>query len=113
MDVVTEHAGTLFVVEEVSKFLNLDPYSQILRFGDAGDFGGNDYELLSSGLSLSVETVPPGWAQCWNLLPRNLRGVRGTEHYLRGIEAHAGEARFTAEFLAQAERVVRDGLGRN
>lgn len=111
VDVVTEQSGKLLVVEQVCQRFGLDAGSQILRLGDAGDFGGNDYELMSTGLSLSVESVPPGWRQCWNLLPRRLSGVRGTEHYLRWLVVQAGEARFTAEFMTQAERNVREGLG--
>ncbi|HRH85842.1 MAG TPA: hypothetical protein PLO41_03250 [Rubrivivax sp.] len=110
VDVVTEQAGKLLVVEHVCQRLGLEADTQLLRLGDAGDFGGNDYELLSSGLSLSVESIPPGWSQCWNLLPRRLSGVRGTEHYLRGLVVQAGEARFTKDFMVQAEHNVREGL---
>ncbi len=112
VDVVTEQSGKLLVVEHVCARLGLNPEAEILRLGDAGDFGGNDYELMSSGLALSVDTVPPGWQQCWNLLPRSLTGVRGTEHYLRALQAHEGEARFCADFLVQAERAALEGLGR-
>ncbi len=113
VDVVTEKAGKLLVVRDACHRLNLDPLTQVLRVGDAGDFGGNDYELLSEGLSLSVDAVPPGVEQCWNLLPRMLSGVRGTEYYMQGLEAAGGEARFSAEFLEQAELAVREGLGRS
>ncbi|WIV97501.1 HAD family hydrolase [Kinneretia aquatilis] len=113
VDVVTEKAGKLLVVQTACSRLGLAPLTQVLRVGDAGDFGGNDYELLSEGLALSVDAVPPGVEQCWNLLPRMLSGVRGTEYYLQGLEAVGGEARFSAEFLSQAELVVRESLGRN
>lgn len=112
VDVLTEHAGKLFVVTRVCQGLGLDPDTQVLRLGDAGDFGGNDYELMSAGLSLSVEAVSPIWRHCWNLLPRQLTGVRGTEHYLRALDAKVGEAQFTQDFLAQAEQAVREGLSR-
>lgn len=111
VDVVTELAGKLLVVEQVCQRFGLDADTQVLRLGDAGDFGGNDYELMATGLSLSVESVSPDWSQCWNLLPRHLSGVRGTEYYLRGLVVQAGEARFTGDFIAQAERSVREGLG--
>lgn len=113
VDVVTEKAGKQLVVRDACRRLGLDPLKQVLRVGDAGDFGGNDYELLSEGLALSVDAVPPGVEQCWNLLPRMLGGVRGTEYYLQELEAAEGEARFSAEFLYQAGLAVREGLGRS
>lgn len=113
VDVVTEKAGKLLVVQDACRRLGLDPLTQLLRVGDAGDFGGNDYELLSEGLALSVDAVPPGVEECWNLLPRMLSGVRGTEYYMQALEASVGEAWFSAEFLDQAELAVREGLGRS
>lgn len=110
VDVITEYAGKRRVVEHMCRRLELDPLTQVLRLGDAGDFGGNDYELLSEGLSLSVDAVSPDTAQCWNLLPRTLRGARGAQYYLQALEQVAGEARFSAEFLERAAAVVRDGL---
>lgn len=113
VDVVTEKAGKLLVVQDACRRLGLDPLTQVLRVGDGGDFGGNDYELLSEGLALSVDAVPPGVEQCWNLLPRMLSGVRGTEYYLQNLEAAEGEARFSAEFSEHANFAVRDGLSRS
>ena len=112
VDVVTEKASKLLVVQDACHRLGLDPLTQVLRVGDGGDFGGNDYELLSEGLALSVDAVPPGVEQCWNLLPRMLGGVRGTEYYLQNLEAADGEARFSAEFSEHADFAVRDGLSR-
>jgi hypothetical protein len=111
VDVVTEATGKHLVVQDVCNRFNLDPQDEVLRIGDAGDFGGNDYELLASGLALSVDAVPPGRDQCWNLLPRDLSGVRGTEYYLRALDIRSGVARFTRAFLTRAEDAVRDGLG--
>jgi hydroxymethylpyrimidine pyrophosphatase-like HAD family hydrolase len=111
VDVVTRRAGKLLVVQNASHQLGLNPLTQVLRIGDGGDFGGNDYELLSAGLALSVDAVPPGAEQCWNLLPRMLSGVRGTEYYLLNLEATDGEARFSAKFSEHANFSVRDGLG--
>ena len=110
VDVVTERAGKLLVVQDACLRLGLDPLTQVLRVGDGGDFGGNDYELLSQGLALSVDAVPPGIEQCWNLLPRMLSGVRGTEYYLQNLQAAEGEAKFSAEFSARAAIAVREGL---
>ncbi|WP_157649293.1 HAD hydrolase family protein [Burkholderia ubonensis] len=110
-DVITEYAGKRRVVEHVCERFGLDPHTEVLRLGDAGDFGGNDYELLSEGLGLSVDAVSPDLAQCWNLLPRTLRGARGTQYYLQSLESVAGEIRFSAAFLEQATAVVQESLG--
>ena len=111
LDVITEKAGKLLVVQDACQRLGLDPLTQVFRVGDGGDFGGNDYELLSEGLALSVDAVTPAVSHCWNLLPRMLSGVRGTAYYLKKLEAADGEARFAAEFSAHANLAVREGLG--
>ena len=111
VDVVTEKAGKLLVVQDACHRLGLNSLTQVLRIGDGGDFGGNDYELLSEGLALSVDAAPPGVEQCWNLLPRMLSGVRGTEYYLKNLESAKGEAKFSAEFSDHANFAVREGLG--
>lgn len=113
VDVVTEKAGKLLVVQDACHRLGLNPLTQVLRVGDGGDFGGNDYELLSEGLALSVDAVSPGVDQCWNLLPRMLSGVRGTEYYLQNLEAADGEAWFSADFSEHADFAVRDGISRS
>lgn len=51
--------------------------------------------------------------RCWNLLPRMLSGVRGTEYYLQHLESIDGEARFSAEFSDLANYAVREGLGQS
>jgi fructoselysine-6-P-deglycase FrlB-like protein len=113
VDVVTEKAGKLLVVQQECLRLGLDPLMQVLRLGDGGDFGGNDYELLSQGLALSVDAVPPDIEKCWNLLPRMLGGVRGTDYYLQNLEAADGEAWFSAEFSENADFAVLEGLSRS
>lgn len=108
VDVITEHVGKRRVVEHLCERLQLDPLTQVLRLGDAGDFGGNDYELLSEGVALSVDAVPPDASQCWNLLPRMLRGVRGTQFYLQSLEAEASVARFSVAFLQRSAAALRE-----
>lgn len=110
IDLITENAGKLKVVEHVCDVLAIDPLTEVLRLGDAGDFGGNDYELLSEGLGLSVDAVPPNPLNCWNFLPRSIRGVRGTQFYLRGLEVADGKARFSPQFLKCAAAAVSEGL---
>jgi hypothetical protein len=92
IDVLTDWAGKQRVIDFMAKKYSLDPNSEVLRLGDSGDFDGNDYELLCEGLGLSVLTVSPDPATCWNFLPNDRRGVVGTLHYLASLHLVNGSA---------------------
>lgn len=53
----------------------------ILCVGDQGSSAGNDYDLLSTPYSLSVDQVSSDPNTCWNLT-MGISGVRGTLYYL-------------------------------
>lgn len=112
IDVLTENAGKCKVVDYISKTLGVDSETEILRIGDAGDFQGNDYELLSSGLGLSVNAVSPESQSCWNLLPINRRGVQGTLHYLQSLETGGGSAQMSSNFLLQSKSLLNVSQGK-
>ena len=57
----------------------------VLRIGDQGAAGGNDFEFLNTGLSLSVDRVSSSLETCWNLGPPGLSGPRLTLRYLRAL----------------------------
>ena len=59
----------------------------ILRIGDQGAAGGNDFELLNTGLSLSVDRVSSNLATCWNLGAPAIAGPSLTLQYLRALRA--------------------------
>lgn len=59
----------------------------ILCIGDRGEWPGNDYELLSTPFSLSVDTVSPSEESCWNLSLAGHRGVQATLAYLRSLSS--------------------------
>jgi fructoselysine-6-P-deglycase FrlB-like protein/hydroxymethylpyrimidine pyrophosphatase-like HAD family hydrolase len=101
VDVLTEDVGKLKVVDFLSSIAFANSSNELLRIGDSGQLGGNDFELLGSGLSLSVANVSPQMTGCWNLLPWELKGVSGTSHYLGGLEVREGIARFSEAFLSQ------------
>lgn len=106
VDVLTEAADKRFVVKELAVLTNADPIAEILRIGDAGDLGGNDYELLGEGFSLSVDRCSPHTDCCWDLLPADRTGVQGTLAYLQALECEGGTARFTSKFLSTARSLV-------
>jgi HAD superfamily hydrolase (TIGR01484 family) len=59
-----------------------------LTIGDKGQWPGNDYELLASEYSLSVDEVSPAPDSCWSYNRPGILGVKATLEYLRSIEIH-------------------------
>ena len=58
----------------------------ILCIGDRGLWPGNDYELLQTKYSLSVDEVSIDSNTCWNIAPAGFRGVQATLSYLDCID---------------------------
>jgi hypothetical protein len=56
-----------------------------LCIGDCGDVKGNDYLLLSTQYSLSVDKVSYSADSCWNIAPAGKRGLEATIFYLRQL----------------------------
>jgi hypothetical protein len=64
---------------------------QVLAFGDQGQLGGNDFELLAeSRWSLSVDRVSGDPTRCWNLDTRGERGPELLRRYLRSLRRLRG-----------------------
>jgi hydroxymethylpyrimidine pyrophosphatase-like HAD family hydrolase len=57
-----------------------------LCIGDKGQWPGNDYHLLSSPYSLSVDEVSSIAGTCWNIAAPGIRGTMATEYYLSCIK---------------------------
>jgi fructoselysine-6-P-deglycase FrlB-like protein len=102
VDIVTESAGKEQVVNTVAHASGCRSEDEILRLGDSGDIDGNDYELLNSGLGLSVAKVSMVQEACWNFLPIGLQGARGTLFYLEALQAEGGTLRFNSQFIEHA-----------
>jgi hypothetical protein len=113
VDVLAQSVGKKRVVAHLSKALGVDPETEILRIGDSGHFGGNDFELLSEGLGLSVATASPLKVSCWNLLPATLHGAAGMQHYLSSLHVDNGRAQFSEEFVDGVRKMLSNtkGLG--
>ena len=75
----------------VVKALQKEQPGYILRIGDQGAGGGNDFELLNSGLALSVDRVSSSLETCWNLGAPGLSGPQLTLQYLRALSGDNGE----------------------
>ena len=63
----------------------------ILRIGDQGAVGGNDFELLNTGLSLSVDRVSSNLETCWNLGAPGHSGPPVALQYLRALRGENEE----------------------
>ena len=65
----------------------------MLRIGDQGAVGGNDFEFLNTGLSLSVDRVSSSLKTCWNLGAPGLAGPTLTLQYFRALHGDRGAFR--------------------
>ena len=65
--------------------LDTEQFGCVLRIGDQGSAGGNDFELLNTGLSLSVDRVSSNLETCWHLGAPSVYGPRLTLKYLRAL----------------------------
>lgn len=81
MDIVAYRVSKLRVIEDAAKTLCI---------GDYGSVEGNDYELLSSPASLSVDRVSKNAESCWNIAPSGLKGLDATLYYLSRLTAKDG-----------------------
>lgn len=59
----------------------LEGGGEVLTIGDKGSLFGNDFDLLTHGYSLSVDSVSADLQSCWNLLPAGCRNVAGLLRY--------------------------------
>jgi hydroxymethylpyrimidine pyrophosphatase-like HAD family hydrolase/fructoselysine-6-P-deglycase FrlB-like protein len=94
IDILDADTSKRKVVSHVAVRYQIDPNTEILRLGDAGHEEGNDYELLSEGLSLSCERVSVDLATCWNFGASGSNQVDVTSAYLRGLSRHGSAFRF-------------------
>ncbi|MBF0132450.1 MAG: hypothetical protein HQL75_07680 [Magnetococcales bacterium] len=74
------------VLEKMMSQYQGDQNRAILRVGDKGNQGGNDYDILDSPFGLSVADVSDRPEACWNLLPQTLSGPEGLRYYSRCIQ---------------------------
>lgn len=79
MDIVVSTKASKTAVKQISE--------DVLVIGDRGDYEGNDFEMLSLPYSLSVDGVSRNPNSCWNLAPKDLRGLDVVKYYLRKIKA--------------------------
>lgn len=94
-DIILTEVSKLKVVDELRAVLErVNKPANVLCVGDKGEWPGNDYQLLSTPYSLSVDSVSSDPLSCWNINPLGLRGVQATLSLLKGIRVEGGVARF-------------------
>jgi hypothetical protein len=75
-----------------------DGYGSVIRIGDRGAWPGNDFDLLSDPLGLSVDEVSHDPDHCWNFSPPGFVGPQATLHYLqRMVGCGGGQLRLDLE----------------
>ena len=82
----SSHSMDIVVSTKASKTVVKDISEDVLVIGDCGDYEGNDFEMLSLPYSLSVDGVSRNPKSCWNLAPKDLRGLDVVKYYLRKIK---------------------------
>jgi fructoselysine-6-P-deglycase FrlB-like protein len=74
IDILHADVSKINVVKALSA-LTGNGEDRILTVGDQGQYGGNDFDMLSRPLSLSVDRVSSSPQTCWNLSPAGSRGA--------------------------------------
>jgi hypothetical protein len=80
IDVVNAHISKRCLLEQIKSFL--PDGRSVLTIGDKGKWPGNDFDLLRTPYSLSVDEVSADPDTCWNIAPHGHRGVQATLAYL-------------------------------
>ena len=83
----SSHSMDVVVYSQACKLKVVDNATETLCIGDFGEFDGNDYELLSTVNSLSVDKVSKNADSCWNLAPSGVRRLDATLYYLSRMTA--------------------------
>ena len=86
----SSHSMDIVVYHEVSKLRVIEDSKNTLCIGDYGSVEGNDYELLTSPYSLSVDKVSKNTQSCWNIAPSGVTGLDATLYYLSRLTVKDG-----------------------
>ena len=87
----SSHSMDIVVFHEVSKLRVIEDPDHTLCIGDYGTVEGNDYEMLTSKYSLSVDCVSKNAESCWNIAPSGMKGLDATLYYLSRMKTNEGK----------------------
>ena len=86
----SSHSMDIVVYHEVSKQRVIEDPERTLCIGDYGTVEGNDYEMLTSKYSLSVDRVSKNAESCWNIAPSGMKELDATLYYLSRLTVKDG-----------------------
>ena len=86
------------------KFMEKQYGFDVLCIGDSGDEYGNDFELLDSKYSLSVDRVSISLEHCWNIASLGLRGPSAAQEYLSKLQLKKKGLQFSRSYLLSGSR---------
>ena len=86
----SSHSMDIVVYHKVNKLRVIEDARHTLCIGDYGSIEGNDYELLTSQYSLSVDRVSKNADTCWNIAPSGVIGLDATLYYLSRLTVTDG-----------------------
>lgn len=95
IDIVSSHVSKKAAVD----FMSQKTGGDILCIGDSGDEFGNDYELLDSCFSLSVNHVSMSLLNCWNISSLGLSGPAATKEIFDKMLIQKKGLHFKKSFL--------------
>lgn len=95
LDIVPNHVSKKNAVA----FMSMRYGDNILCIGDSGNEKGNDYDLLSTTYSISVDQVSKSLISCWNITTLGFRGPLGTKEYLDNLVLSKKGIRINSRFL--------------
>ena len=87
----SSHSMDIVVYREVGKLRVIEDPAHTLCIGDYGNVEGNDYEMLTSKYSLSVDRVSKNAKSCWNIALSGMKGLDATLYYISRMKANEGK----------------------
>lgn len=91
IDIIDFNTSKLDVIPHCISLANeLGVSQKYICIGDRGSWPGNDYQLLSTDFSLSVDQSSHSLDTCWNLASPGFKGVSATKEYLKQINYRKG-----------------------
>jgi len=88
IDIVVRNKSSKLNV--VNKCIEMSGSENCLTIGDKGQWPGNDYELLSTPFSLSVDDVSAHPDSCWNLSSFGNKNAETTMEYFKRLSIKDG-----------------------
>ena len=87
----SSHSMDIVVYREVSKLRVIEDPKHTLCIGDYGTVEGNDYEMLTSKYSLSVDRVSKNTESGWNIAQSGMKRLDATLYYISRMKANDGK----------------------